>query len=333
MSYPLRCAACQVQYQSKTDPAGRKMKCPKCGQELQPVPAKAAAAASPKPAGNPTPASAAKPVAAAAPPAESAVRKINCPHCDALVPADQVYCPECRLALRQKRRIDDASNEFPWKESLLVAGGIGGALVTMPIFFLIVRMVTGPHLALLICALEVNFIAAVGSFSLACRLFGQEPPDPGEVFRIVGYSTLPANLLLGWIGGGGILSVLAGGLVAAVVAALICMFQLGIPVFASIYISVSYNIFSSILTVVGVLLLAVLFLTSGVQAIPDAAPPIPEDEGVPPDGFDDMPSEGDDEDTGDPDSSSFHFPHSRGRLCHNDNVPSLFSRYPAARGA
>jgi len=146
------------------------------------------------------------------------------------------------------------------KEWVFVLIGIVVALASAPLFFLLVAMVAGGTIAMLVSVIEIYLIVAIGSFSLACRIFGEEPPEPSDILRIIFLSGLPANLVVGWAGLTGWLAVAAAAGVAMVVAALLCMLQLGMPVWPSIAICVAYNVFAAILTVVGVILLGLMFV-------------------------------------------------------------------------
>jgi len=186
--------------------------------------------------------------------------KRKCPHCGAKVDADVVYCTECGLSVHKKYsgvdRDEDRSESKLW---LFVLAGIGGAMLTTPLLFLLIAVMAGGVIAMFVCVIEMYLIVAIGSFALACRIFKQEPPEPGDILRIVGWSVVPANMAVSYFGGTGPLSLLAGVGVAIVVSALLCMFQIQMPVVASILVSICYNIFAGILTVVGVIVLGVIF--------------------------------------------------------------------------
>ncbi len=134
-------------------------------------------------------------------------------------------------------------------------------------------MLVGGPLAMIVCAIEINLIVSIGSFSLACRIFKQEPPEVGDILRIVGWSVVPANALVSYLGGTGPLAILAGVGTASVISAILCMFQIQMPVVASILVSICYNIFAGILTVVGVVVLGIIFagylVTTGSTAPQD----------------------------------------------------------------
>jgi len=198
--------------------------------------------------------------------------KKKCPHCGAKVDADVVYCTECGLSVHKKYsgvdRHEDRSDSKSW---LYVLAGIGGAMLATPLLFLLVAVMVGGPIAMFVCVIEMYLIIAIGSFALACRIFKQEPPEPTDILRIVGWSALPANMVVGYLGGVGPLSLLAAVGIAIVISSLVCMLHVQMPVFPSIFVSICYNIFAGILTVVGVLVLVVIFAgylvtTSGTGA-------------------------------------------------------------------
>ncbi len=70
--------------------------------------------------------------------------KRECPHCGAKIEADLVYCTECGLAVNKKYGgVDRDDNRADSKEWLIVLAGIGGALVSSPLFFLVVPCWSG----------------------------------------------------------------------------------------------------------------------------------------------------------------------------------------------
>lgn len=193
------------------------------------------------------------------PPAGVPAKK-KCPHCGAGVASDVVYCSECGLSIHKKysglSRDEDKSDSKLW---LYVLAGIGAAMLSTPLFFLLIAMAVGGPIAMLVCVVEINLIVSLGSFALACRIFKQEPPEPSDILRIVGWSVVPANLAVSYLGGTGPLALAAGVGVAIVISSLVCMFHIQMPVVPSILVSICYNIFSGILTVVGVVVLGVIF--------------------------------------------------------------------------
>ena len=150
----------------------------------------------------------------------------------------------------QKRRKD-------WLYSLI---GIGATLLAAPIFFLMLALVTGGGLALLVSVLIMQIGVSLGSFSLACQVFKQELPEPSEILQIIFYSNFPAYLVASFLFGGGLVGSLATIGIAMVLAALVCMFHVGMPVFPSIFISIAYNVFAGVLTVVWILMLMTVFV-------------------------------------------------------------------------
>jgi hypothetical protein len=198
--------------------------------------------------------------------------KKKCPHCGAKVDADVVYCTECGLSVHKKYSgIDHTEDRSDSKSWLYVLAGIGGAMLATPLLFLLVAVMAGGGFALFVCVIEMYLIIAIGSFALACRIFKQEPPEPTDILRIVGWSALPANMVVSYFGGIGPLSLLAAVGIAIVISSLVCMLHVQMPVFPSIFVSICYNVFAGILTVVGVLVLVVIFAgylvtTSGTGA-------------------------------------------------------------------
>lgn len=195
--------------------------------------------------------------------------KVKCPHCDFQVGVEELYCPACGLAMQSVRFDPTQRSKDEAKEWMYALAGIALSMLMSPLFFLGVQMVVGSVLAMLVTALEIYFLVAVGSFSLACRLFNQEPPEVNDIFRIITWSAIPANLLSNYLGETGLMSIFAGTCLAILVSAILCIVQLQMPVFASLFISICYNIFSAILTLVGILLLAAIFITM----TPDGTPP------------------------------------------------------------
>lgn len=189
---------------------------------------------------------------------EQATKK--CPHCKAEVDVTVIYCTECGLAVHKKYSgVDDKHEHADSKEWLFVLGGIGAAMVTTPLLFLLLTLMMGGVMAMLVCAIEMNMIVSMGSFALACRIFKQEPPEPSDILRIVGWSVVPANFVVMYFGGTGLLAALAGVATAAVISALLCMFQVQMPVVPSILVSISYNIFAGILTIIGIIVMTAIF--------------------------------------------------------------------------
>lgn len=218
-------------------------------------------------------------------------RMVKCPHCDFKINAEELYCPACGLSTRKTRH--DLTTDRTKEESkdwMFVLLGIGLALVTSPLFFLLIKMVVGAGLAMFVCAIEIYFVVAIGSFSLACRIFKQDPPDVNDIFRIIGWSALPANVLSNWLGHTGIASMMIGTLIAIIISSLLCMLQVQMPVFSAILVSITYNIFSAVLTIIGVLLLVAMFVTMGDDGIQS-----PMDAPTPPAGFQ-VPGGGDEKD-------------------------------------
>lgn len=281
MAQVVRCSACQTQYQVKDELAGRKAKCKKCGQTFQipaikePVAAaashtvaqatsqtEAAAAASPHVPATASP----EPAAPAAP------EKVQCPHCGAWVSAEVQSCSYCRLDMRKTYGATDAERERERRQGVKFALiGIGATLVAAPVFFLMVAVVAGGTLALLASILIMQVGVALGSFTLACQLFKQEPPEPGEILKVVCYSNLSTCLLAPALFGGGLIGVAGATGLGVIIAALVCMFYIGMPVVPSILISVVYNVSAAILTVVWVVVLMAVF-AGFVAATRPAAP-------------------------------------------------------------
>jgi len=188
------------------------------------------------------------------------------------------------MALRKPRRDLERERQKEAKEAarewIYMLGAIAGAFISAPLFFFLVAMAMGGALAMIVCVIEINLIVSLGSFALACRIFRQEPPEPGDILRIIGSSSFPAMVLASWIGAQ--ISApawavwVAAALVAAVIAALICMFQVGMPVWPSVFVCFSYNVLSVILTVVGYVMLGVIFagymITTGGEVPKDLAP-------------------------------------------------------------
>jgi hypothetical protein len=285
------CPGCETKYPWRDELAGRKLKCKKCGRSFQ-IKAKkrsAPAAAQAPPAAAASGVAAAEPVGAslgslleeelaggalpaaspaAAPPSPEATpeaqeAKRPCPLCENLVEAGRERCPICKT--RMDRPLRDPEAERRKEESrewLFVLAGLGGALLATPLLFLAIVLLfgkgSGPF-ALLVCAIEVNYIVAIGCFALACRVFRQEPPEIGDILRVVAFATLSSSILFSWIGGTGLLWTVAATGVAAVIAAVLCMTELEMPVFPSIFIAFTYNIFSAIFTVIGMVLLGLVF--------------------------------------------------------------------------
>lgn len=186
--------------------------------------------------------------------------RMQCPHCGMWVSSELSICSTCRLDMRKRfeKKANERDEEMRSnvKFSLI---GIGATLVTAPLFFVLVAMVMGGGLALLLSVLIMQIGVSLGSFTLACYLFKQDAPEPGEILRIICYSNIPANVLASMLFGGGILGAVGSTAIAMVAAALVCMFHVGMPVVSSILISVVYNIFAGILTVVWAVVLGVVF--------------------------------------------------------------------------
>lgn len=281
------CPGCKTKYPWRDELAGRKLKCKKCGQSFQikpkaqPTPAGQAPPAPPArehPAAEPVGGSlldeefAAGALSAAQPAAQPAAPEATpepqqgkrpCPLCENLVEAGRERCPICKT--RMDRPLRDPEAERRKEESrewLFVLAGLGGALLATPLLFLAIVLLfgkgSGPF-AFLICAIEVNYIVAIGCFALACRVFRQEPPEIGDILRVVAFATLSSNVIFSWIGGTGFLWTVAATGVAAVIAAVLCMTQLEMPVFPSIFIAFTYNVFAAIFTVIGMVLLGLVF--------------------------------------------------------------------------
>jgi hypothetical protein len=187
-----------------------------------------------------------------------------CPHCDYENAAEAEFCAVCRKDLKAEAVPRDDSKKKP-KDWMYVAGGIGLALLTTPIFFLMLCPILGGELALLACAVEILWIAAVGSFAVACGLFNQDTPEVSDIFRLTARSNLAVKVVIVFLveklgmDANSLLCVgLATGLSIAV-ASFLCMVSFQMPVFHSIGISICYNILAAVLTVAGVILLKIVF--------------------------------------------------------------------------
>lgn len=252
MPQVVHCPMCRTQYQIKDELAGRKAKCKKCSQSFQIPALKRPAEESPEPA---------------------EPERTQCPHCAAWVAPELQFCSECRLNMHKNYGSEASDREREIRKNALYSLiGIGAMLVTTPVFFLMATLVVGGALAMLLSALLLMIGVSMGSFLLACQLFKQEPPEPGEILVIVIFSNLPAGLLAPWLFGGGVVGALGTVVIATVIAALMCMFRAGMPVVPSMLISVAYNVFSGILTVVWIVLLMLVF-AGYMAATRPASPP------------------------------------------------------------
>jgi predicted Zn finger-like uncharacterized protein len=211
---------------------------------------------------------------------QSTEGKTQCPHCGAWVHKGLRVCGDCRLDMSKNFGPTDSTRDQEMRKSAMYSLiGIGATLLAAPLFFVLFAMAAGGGLALLVSVLLMQVGVSIGCFSLACQLFKQDPPEPGEILRIVCWSNLPANLLASWLLGGGFVSVVGAAVLAAVFSALVCMLHVGMPVVTSILVSVVYNIFAGILTLVWVLLLMIVFagyIAVTHSTIPADAPPAAE---------------------------------------------------------
>ena len=136
---------------------------------------------------------------------------------------------------------------------------IVAAFVSAALFFLLLALMLGGAIAMFVCVIEIYLIVAIGSFAFACRLFRQEPPEPTDMLRIVMTGSIVGRVAAGWLCGPGILGLLAGTGIAIVISALLCMFHIGMPVVPSILVCIAYNILAAIFTVIGIVVLGIIF--------------------------------------------------------------------------
>ena len=172
------------------------------------------------------------------------------------------YCSVCGLHMTRYAARERKEKELRRKESrewMYMAIGIMAALGTAPVFFLLLAALLGPLMALLICQIEVNLIVAIGSFSLACRIFDVEAPEPVDMLKIVVWSSILGNAAASWLFGSGWLVYVTATVLAFLISSAICMFGVQMPVWHSLGVCLSYNIFATVLTVVAVVMLVVLF--------------------------------------------------------------------------
>jgi predicted Zn finger-like uncharacterized protein len=281
MPQTVRCPACQTQYRVNDELAGRKAKCKKCGQGFQipamkqPVMAQAAHATTTTAVfdGRAATRVAARAEEPKAPPEEQPTpAKTQCPHCGAWATPGLRFCSECRLDMQKSYGVESSDRDHEMRRSLLFSLiGIVATLIAAPVFFLLAAMVVGGGLAMLLSVLLMQVGVSLGSFSLACHLFKQDAPEPGEILKVVCYSNLPASVLASWFLPGGVVGAIGATVIGMILAAVICMFYVGMPVVPSILVSVVYNIFAGILTVVWVMVLVVVF--AGFMAVTQPATP------------------------------------------------------------
>lgn len=189
-------------------------------------------------------------------------RSWKCTRCESVNEPAMQACTVCGwLRGRKERDFAKEDEALAKKEWIYVLGATAGALAFAPILFWGSKMVLGIWLALFITALEIKFVMAVGGFALACRIFRQQPPEVNDIFRVTGASIVPADMAIGFIGSDNVLVNLAiSAAVATVIGALMCMFNLDIPVFPAIGIAVCYNLVSTVLGGISILILGLLFL-------------------------------------------------------------------------
>jgi hypothetical protein len=142
-------------------------------------------------------------------------------------------------------------------------------VVVAPVIYFIAQCFVSSLLALLIAALALNFMAAVGSFAVACLIFGQKIPGFDEIIRLVRFgSTIPMVLLFMLILSGSIskeilltaLGLLAPGIIFS---AWRCIAHLNMAVPQAVLVSVSYNLGAAAMTAAGCFMLGAMFLHGG----------------------------------------------------------------------
>jgi predicted Zn finger-like uncharacterized protein len=291
MAQLVSCPTCQTQYQIKDELAGRKAKCKKCGQDFQiPAAQKAAVAQAASSAtttaridgqttirmaaGTPV---AATPVPAAAvetPPQPAEPDKQQCPHCGAWVSAGLQSCSYCRLDMHKSLGTSDSDRDREMRRSVKFSLiGIGVTLLAAPLFYLIVAMFVGKVLAMVISVILMQIGVSLGSFSLACQLFKQDPPEPSEILKIICFSNILSSVAAAALFGenSGVLAMIGGTGLAMFMAAGVCIFYVGMPVVSSMLISIVYNICAFILTFLWVMVLTLVFIGHAIVTTP--APP------------------------------------------------------------
>lgn len=309
----IRCPSCQARYQIADEMMGRKFKCSKCGQALQLGPAFSAQSPQSKQAEAPQPALAAQgrtqqsattrsstvcslldeelaieaakieAAAAAAREAEldaelfgekaAEVAKTKCPHCDYEITVEDTYCPACGLSV-QARSASQGDSKKKTPEWVQGVAAIILAMVLAPLMFWGIQMVLGTLVAMLITAVTINVTISLGSFAVACQIFHQKPPEFGEIYRVLIWSSLP-NLILNWVGSTGLTSMLVAMALSILISALLCVAMLEFPFIKAIGICIAYNILATILALVGILLLVAIFVTTALDAPPPANPAEP----------------------------------------------------------
>ncbi len=307
----IRCPSCQARYQIADEMTGRKFKCNTCGPVLQLGAVPSVQSPPTKQAETPQPAlaaqgrtqpsattrsstvcslldeelalEAAKAEAAAAAareaeldaelfgekPAEAA--KIQCPHCDYEISVEDLYCPACGLSV-QGRFTSQRDSKKKTPEWVQGVAAIILAMVLAPLMFWGIQMVLGTLMAMLITVVTINLMISLGSFAVVCQVFHQKPPEFGEIYRVLLWSSLP-NLILNWVGSTGLTSMLVAMALSVLISALLCVIILEFPFLKAVGICIAYNILATILALVGVLLLVAIFVATAIDAPPPANPP------------------------------------------------------------
>ena len=189
-------------------------------------------------------------------------------------------------------------------EWLYVVLGVGLALGTTPVLFLILWPIMGGVLALVVCAVEVRLIVAVGGFAVAYRIFYEDVPEVSDIFRLTIRSNLLVNIVITFLiekmgmDGADWLCTVISTVGSVVVASFLCILYFEMPVIHAIVISICYNVFAAILAVIGIFLLTMLFAGYLVTAGAGDAHKLMKEMGAPQDsGSFSTPGSGDDEES------------------------------------
>jgi hypothetical protein len=301
------CDSCGARYSLKPEHAGKRLKCGKCGREIAvpatapaaaPVaptsPAKPKAAPAPKkiaaassapaglaplpeddfwsslPAANAAPAAAPRAAAqnplAAAAPADGFWDDLSKGPAlaSAAVASPLDASPAARPASPQKRK--SAGTPLLVQAGVIMLVGFAAA----PVIYYVAQCFVHPIIALLVAALAINFVAGVGSFTVACMFFNQKMPDFGEIIRVVRIgSTGPMGLLIvlalcGCTTGKLLLSAVTLLVPGILFSAWRCLNHLKMPTAKAVLVAVTYNLGAVAMTGVGFSILAAIFVHGGI---------------------------------------------------------------------
>jgi HEAT repeat protein len=192
-----------------------------------------------------------------------------------------------RVDGKVKRRISE-EKEPRTKEWLYPLIGAGAAVLTAPLFYLLLSLVLGPFLALWICAVEIYLMVAVSSLSLSCKICGAEQPEFLQtLWVIIGTGVPPVAIFVVFrvvtpVG------IVGAALLAVSLAAVTIAIYMDVSYLKAILMAVLYDIFGAIFSVIGAALLvftclpALLFNGSTDQKGPPPGPPGPVTTSTPP---------------------------------------------------